>query len=65
MGEGFAAEVADGCHEGVGGGDEWLRNAKKGSGVFNGAERSLKVGIGGFGAKQAEDLFGGLGVGHF
>jgi len=25
----------------------------------------LKVGIGGFGAKQAEDLFGGLGVGHF
>lgn len=60
VGEGFAAEEADRCHERISGGDRRLCDSKRASAFFDGVEWSLKVRVRGFGAKQTEYLVGGF-----
>lgn len=60
VGEGFAAEVADGGYVGIGGRDVRVCDSERVGGLFDAGERDLDVGVGSFGAEEAEDLFAGL-----
>ena len=65
MRKGFTAKVADRRHDGVGGLDHWVIDAKGAGTLLNGVQRTLEVGVWCLGTEQTQYLSSGLRVRGF